>query len=55
MRYVDQNDSANDRRLGVCKSFNGRKDYKYDSSEAKKDANLLTQNTWDPEAFTASK
>lgn len=26
-----------------------------DSSEAKKDANLLMQNKWDPEAFTASK
>lgn len=26
-----------------------------DSSETKKDANLLIQNKWDPEAFTASK
>ena len=50
-----QNHSANDRRLGVCKSFNSRKDYKYASSEGKKDANLLTQNKCDPEAFTASK
>ena len=34
------NHSANDRRLGVCKWFNGRKDYKYASQKPRKTQTL---------------